>query len=205
MLRQQDQNNRGQGSRNSHAAQPKFKGSCPELEGHIFDIGPNQVTIFTKTQKEIMVYASRQYSAKVSRAIETMDCQQSSFVLPEDPPMAKGQTEYTQTQREMIKYDAQQYTTKLDKYSQGLKDLFVTIKGQCTKSMKQILSGETNFASAEKIFDTLKFLRVIQRIAYNHCADQYQPYTIMMAMKRAFLTRQGEETSNADWYNSRTQ
>ena len=193
-----NRNNRGQGSRNT--PQPKFKGSCPELEGHIFDIGPNQAVLFTKTQKEITAYASRHYSAEVSRAIETMDCQRSSFVLPEDPPMTKGQTEYTHTQKEMIKYAARQYTNKLDKYSQGLKDLFMTIKGQCTDSMKQVLSGEADFASAEKTFDTLKFLRILQRIAYNHRADQYQPYAIMMAMKTAFLTRQGEETSNADWY-----
>ena len=114
--------------------------------------------------------------------------------------MAKGQTEYTQTQREMIKFAAKQHTLKLNKYSQGLKDMFMTIKGQCTENMKQILSGMVNFASAEKMFDTLKFMWIIQHIAYNHRANQYQLYAIMMATRTAFLTQQGEETSNADWY-----
>ena len=37
--------------------QTLFKVRCPELEGFIFDIGPHQVSIYSKTNVEIVEYA----------------------------------------------------------------------------------------------------------------------------------------------------
>ena len=194
-------NSQGAGGRgNNSYSYPKFKGSCPELEGHVFDIGPNQAALFTRTQKEITAYASRKYSAEISRAIETLDCQLETIKQPKDPPIKKGTTELTYTQKEIIKVNVQTYTLRRERYEQGLRDMFMTVKGQCSEDIKQVLTGQSDYLTAERDFDTLQLLRIIQRIAYNHRADQYQPYAIMMAMKTAFLTRQGDDTSNADWF-----
>ena len=193
-------NNRGANNRGQGQSQTKFKGSCPELEGHIFDIGPNQAAIFTKTQKEISAYASRRYSAEVGRAIETLDDQLHSIKIPQDPPLEPGRSDFTFTQKETIKIAVRQYASKKDKYEQGMKDIYNTIKSQCSERIKQVLAGQTDYLETDRDFDTLRLLRMLQRIAYNHRADQYQPYATLMAVKTAFLTRQPDDMSNSDWY-----
>ena len=190
----------GGNNRNTTSTGTKFKGSCPELEGHVFDIGANQATQFTKTQKEVGAYASRKYGAEVGRAIETLQDQKEYITIPKDPPLQPGQTEYTMTQLEIIKSQARQYTIKCGKYAQGLRDMYNTVKNQCTDTMKQVLLGQPEYDEADRTYDTLAFMAMLQRVAYNHRAEQFPPYAALMAMKSLFLTRQPDEMSNAEWY-----
>ena len=43
-------------------------------------------------------------------------------------------------------------------------------------------------------------MQTLQCIAYNYCANQFPSFPGLMAMKSLFLTQQGDDVSNAEWY-----
>ena len=66
--------------------------------------------------------------------------------------------------------------------------------------MKQALSGQPDYLDADAGYDSLSLMRILQRIAYNYRADQFPPFAVLMAMRNLFLTRQGDDVSDAEWY-----
>ena len=57
--------------------QTLFKGICLKLEGFIFDIGPHQASIYSKTKVEIVEYAGQTYSAAVRVAMSKLEGQEA--------------------------------------------------------------------------------------------------------------------------------
>ena len=59
--------------------QTLFKGRFPELEGFIFDVGPHQSSIYSKTKVDIVEYAGRTYSAAARIAMSKLEEQEAKF------------------------------------------------------------------------------------------------------------------------------
>ena len=59
--------------------QTLFKERWPKLEGFIFDVGPHQASIYSKTKVEIVQYSGRTYSAEARVATSKLEGQEAKF------------------------------------------------------------------------------------------------------------------------------
>jgi hypothetical protein len=74
--------------------QPKFKGKCEDLKGHIFDCSDSrQADIYSKTVKEIAEYVGREYKFgnDVQLAIENLTV--PTLTIPEDSATTATETQ----------------------------------------------------------------------------------------------------------------
>jgi hypothetical protein len=65
-----------------------FSGRCEDLEGSIYDVGPNQADCYIKTTREIEEYLGRKFTLEATKSIE--DLTLVTFAEPTKPVDANG-------------------------------------------------------------------------------------------------------------------
>ena len=63
----------------------RFLGSCEDMNGHRFDIGPTQSDRYIKTKKYLVGYVGRTYSNLTKKSIETLTYKLTSIMGPSMP------------------------------------------------------------------------------------------------------------------------
>ena len=91
---------------------PRFRGRCNDLAGHIFDLGPHQITQFARTKKEIINFIGVHYIAELQEAVEKMVDMRSTFVEPVYDPPKDDKDAMNILKIEKLKYELRIYLMK---------------------------------------------------------------------------------------------
>jgi hypothetical protein len=175
----------------------KFKGRCPELEGHIFDVGPSQATVYTNTMKEIVAYAGRMHIAEVRTTIATIT-DQAHTILPPDDPANEATLSYVQ--KEILNSRVKTYVINSTKYASQMKNMYSVILDQCSNNMMEQIDGQEDFATIQAQSDAIGLLKIIKKICFNYRAEKFMPLSAVIAIQAAYTTRQPETMPAVEWH-----
>ena len=175
----------------------KFKGRCPELEGHIFDVGPSQATTYTNTMKEIVAYAGRVHIAEVRTAIATIT-DQAHVITPPDDPASESTLSYVQ--KAILSSEVKTYVIKSQRYVAQMKNMFSVILDQCSDDMMEQIDGQPGFALIKEQDNAIGLLTIIKKICFNYSAEKFMPLSAVIAMQAAYTVRQPETMPAVEWH-----
>jgi hypothetical protein len=187
-------------------SQSKFTGRCDDLEGFVYDLGPNQADMYIKTTKELYQYVGKKYTMEVRMSIEKL--QPHPFT---EPPMPKTkdvtsglmrdkvEAEMSYIEKKKLDIKIRAFVNEETQYNKDMHQTFSIIEGQCSDAMIQKMKSDAAFEAAQKTCNPIGLLKIIKTICYSCQSEQFTLLSIVQSMLRFVTLRQGPREANVDY------
>eukprot|EP00978_Attheya_sp_CCMP212_P037182 scaffold173708_cov61-Attheya_sp.AAC.1 len=170
--------------------EPKFKGECKELKGHIYDYSDakRQSDMFHKTTEEIADYVGRTYWCRHDVRLAVKNLKLPHVEKMVNPPASADRIVILEWENAVDLFDKQKIYL-----SQNLKSLYSLVWGQCTYDMRFKIKVLDNFDTMSADRDGLALLKAIQDIVvYNFQSHKNLRHALHEAMCHFYGCVQGK-------------